>query len=194
MSGSKCSGSNIVVCQEWSGGSKILGTSDDRSIKSSSSDTTITVGGGAPASKCNGQPNESEFEISCKKGEQPQFTFDKYDESSCTYKFKAEADAACGASPTSGGSSGGSSGGGGGGAAKKKKGLSIGSILLICALCLTVTYCAAGMAFNFQVKGQRGIDIIPQRSFWISVPGLIKDGVLFVYSKITGKDSYTSLP
>merc|ERR1711916_123152 len=167
----------------------------DKEFTVSDSDFTYQVNpcGTVPASKCNGQPNQSEFEITCKKGASAYFTFDKYDESSCTYKFKASADEACGASTTSGASSGGS-GGGGGGAAKKKKGLSIGSILLICALCLTVTYCAAGMAFNFQVKGQRGIDIIPQRSFWISVPGLIKDGVLFVYSKITGKDSYTSLP
>merc|ERR1711916_212252 len=96
VSGSKCSGSNIVVCQEWSGGSKILGTADDRSIKASASE--ITVGGGAPASKCNGQPNQSEFEITCKKGASAYFTFDKYDESSCTYKFKASADEACGAS------------------------------------------------------------------------------------------------
>merc|ERR1711916_279047 len=99
VSGSKCSGSNIVVCQEWSGGSKVLGVAENRTITQVSGGVDIRASGGAPASQCDGEPNNSEFEIVCEQGVQPYFTFDKYDAATCTWMFKAKTSAGCGPAP-----------------------------------------------------------------------------------------------
>merc|ERR1712065_44300 len=99
VSGSKCSGTNIVVCQEWSGGSKVLGVAENRTITQGSGGVDIRVSGGAPASQCDGEPNNSEIEIVCEQGVQPYFTFDKYDAATCTWMFKAKTSAGCGPAP-----------------------------------------------------------------------------------------------
>ena len=99
VSGSKCSGSNIVVCQEWSGGSKVLGVAENRTITQVSGGVDIRVSGGAPASQCDGEPNNSEIEIVCEQGVPPYFTFDRYDAATCTWMFKAKTSAGCGPAP-----------------------------------------------------------------------------------------------
>jgi len=76
------------------------------------------------------------------------------------------------------------SGGGGGGGG----GLSGGSIFLIIVLCLFVVYCVAGVLFMKFKREASGTDLIPNKDFWFSLPGLCKDGVLFVWCKITGKE------
>ncbi|KNC55432.1 uncharacterized protein AMSG_11094 [Thecamonas trahens ATCC 50062] len=77
-------------------------------------------------------------------------------------------------------------------------GLSLGSIILIIALVLSVVYLIAGMAWQYK-KGERGVvGLLPHKSFWASIPGLIKDGCAFTYDKIrqvtSSGTSYSSVP
>jgi len=74
--------------------------------------------------------------------------------------------------------------GGGGG------GLSGGSIFLILVLCLTVTYIVGGVVVNKFVRHQDGIALLPNVEFWKGVFGLTKDGVMFIFRKITGRSAY----
>ncbi|XP_077979005.1 cation-dependent mannose-6-phosphate receptor-like [Glandiceps talaboti] len=66
-----------------------------------------------------------------------------------------------------------SSGGGGGG-------LSAGTILCIIFIVLVTLYIVVGILYMKFVREAEGTDLIPNKMFWISLPGLIKDGVLFV--------------
>lgn len=38
-----------------------------------------------------------------------------------------------------------------------------------------------------------GLDVIPNKDFWIGFPGLVKDGIMFAHRKITRKDAYQSV-
>jgi len=79
--------------------------------------------------------------------------------------------------------------GGGGG----KKGLSVGSILLIILLCLVVVYIVAGILFNKFRRDLTGIELVPNVTFWTSIPGLVKDGVMFLVGKVRGRSGYQSV-
>jgi len=68
--------------------------------------------------------------------------------------------------------------------------LSGGSIFLILVLCLTVTYIVGGVIVNKFVRHQNGIELLPNVEFWKGIFGLTKDGVLFVFRKITGRSAY----
>ena len=80
--------------------------------------------------------------------------------------------------------------------AENKGGLSLGSILLIVSLVLVVVYLGAGMAYRFRFKEARGLEMLPNRAFWASLPGLIADGCKFTYhtirSKVSG-DGYSEM-
>ena len=95
VSGSKCSGSNIAVCQEWIGGSKVLGSADYRTITQVNGGVDIRVSGGAPSSACYGEPNKAEFVITCNRDASPYFTFDHYESKTCTWVFKSMASSVC---------------------------------------------------------------------------------------------------
>ncbi|XP_062517922.1 uncharacterized protein LOC134193139 [Corticium candelabrum] len=62
---------------------------------------------------------------------------------------------------------------------KQGGGLSTGSILLIVVLCLLFVYFVGGILYQRLGKGAQGIEMVPQHQFWMSLPGLIKDGVVF---------------
>jgi hypothetical protein len=49
------------------------------------------------------------------------------------------------------------------------------------------------MAFNKFKRQATGLDIVPHRIFWTSLPGYSLDGVIFVYRKVTGKSGYGSV-
>jgi len=70
------------------------------------------------------------------------------------------------------------SGGGGGG------GLSGGSIFLIIFFVTFPVYVAAGCIYKRQKMGTTGMESCPNVDFWRSLPGLIKDGFVFTFSKI----------
>lgn len=67
-----------------------------------------------------------------------------------------------------------------------------GGILLIVFFVLLIVYFIAGAVWHHR-NGKRGADMIPNLSFWSSLPGLIKDGFKFTKSKATGsQESYGS--
>jgi len=72
-------------------------------------------------------------------------------------------------------------------------GLSLGSILLITVACLAVVYLVSGILYNKYKKGLSGLELLPNVEFWVAIPGLSKDGVLFVINKIKGKNGYQQL-
>jgi len=65
-------------------------------------------------------------------------------------------------------------------------GLSGGSIFLIIFFVSAVLYFAIGSIVMWKVKGASGIEILPNSAFWVGLPGLLKDGVLFLKGKVTG--------
>ena len=48
-------------------------------------------------------------------------------------------------------------------------------------------YIVAGMVVNYKKYDKTGVDSIPQRAFWASLPGLAKDGCTFTYYTIRRK-------
>jgi hypothetical protein len=52
-------------------------------------------------------------------------------------------------------------------------------------------YCLGGVIFMAVVKGARGVEVVPNLTFWQDFPALVKDGCLFVVSKIRRQGSYT---
>jgi hypothetical protein len=49
------------------------------------------------------------------------------------------------------------------------------------------------MSFNKFKRQASGIEILPHRGFWMSLGGHSRDGVKFVYQKVTGKSGYNSV-
>ncbi|VDI71015.1 uncharacterized protein [Mytilus edulis] len=78
----------------------------------------------------------------------------------------------------------GSSGGGG---------LSGGSILLIIVVVLLFVYLIGGLAFQTAVKKAEGTDRIPNLGFWVTLPGLIKEGFSFTFNTAKLKAGYSSI-
>jgi hypothetical protein len=88
--------------------------------------------------------------------------------SSCVYKFTLTSQYACPFRPTP----------------SKSSSLSPGSILLIVFFVCVFVYIVGGILFLRYAREARGIEQIPNYTFWIHIPGLIKDGCLFVFSSI----------
>uniref|UniRef100_K1QA43 Uncharacterized protein n=1 Tax=Magallana gigas TaxID=29159 RepID=K1QA43_MAGGI len=70
-------------------------------------------------------------------------------------------------------------------------GISTGTILCIAVLAIAVVYLVAGTVFTMGVRKSKGKEAIPNVSFWTSLPGLIKDGFKFTFSKI--RPGYSSV-
>lgn len=88
----------------------------------------------------------------------------------CTYNFVYTGAVGC---PLAG------SGGGGG---SSSSGLSGGDVFLIIFFVGGFLYVVIGMAYNFQFKQLRGVEMVPNVDFWRGLPGLIKDGCVFTWS------------
>jgi len=78
---------------------------------------------------------------------------------------------------------------------KEQAGLSTGSVLLILFFFAFGTYLLGGMMISYFFRGARGIEIIPNIDFWRSLPGLVKDGLIFLLSGcrpnlVSASDSY----
>lgn len=71
-------------------------------------------------------------------------------------------------------------------------GMSLGTLLLILIGVSVVIYIGAGIAINVKKFGKTGVEAFPNLEFWKSIPGLAKDGVMFVVNKVTkrGGSSY----
>lgn len=65
-------------------------------------------------------------------------------------------------------------------------GLSTGSAILIALIVVLVLYIVVGLAFGIKKQGKSVNDAFPQKEFWLSFPGLVKDGVMFTKGKLMG--------
>jgi hypothetical protein len=75
--------------------------------------------------------------------------------------------------------------GGGGGGGGESGGLSFGGIMLILIVVLVPVYIAAGCVYKRKKLGTTGmLESCPQSEFWMSIPGLVKDGFAFTLVKL----------
>ncbi|XP_052791357.1 uncharacterized protein LOC128225493 [Mya arenaria] len=56
----------------------------------------------------------------------------------------------------------------------------------------TAAYFGFGILYKMAIKKESGKNVIPQKQFWTTLPGLIKDGVLFVKSR-GGRAGYSDV-
>jgi len=59
---------------------------------------------------------------------------------------------------------------------------------VIAVAIVAVVYLVVGSAVNL-LRGQRGLEIIPNSGFWIELPSLVIDGFKFVFRTITCQPS-----
>lgn len=71
----------------------------------------------------------------------------------------------------------------------KSSSLSTGSLLCILLLVFTILYLVGGILFLKYYKKNEGLDVIPNREFWMDFPTKVKDGCKLTWSKIRKKDS-----
>eukprot|EP01120_Amphizonella_sp_Union-15-10_P016807 TRINITY_DN908_c0_g1_i1.p1 TRINITY_DN908_c0_g1~~TRINITY_DN908_c0_g1_i1.p1 ORF type:complete len:253 (+),score=39.12 TRINITY_DN908_c0_g1_i1:55-813(+) len=62
-------------------------------------------------------------------------------------------------------------------------GISLGSILLILLFVGITVYIIAGVLFNKFKKGESGMALVPNVEFWTKLPGLVKDGAVFLFNR-----------
>jgi len=86
----------------------------------------------------------------------------------CNYEYQLKTAAAC-------------SGGGGG-----KGGLSGGWVFIIILCVVIPVYIIVGCIYKKQRTGASGMEMCPNIDFWRSLPGLVKDGCRYTWSKLTG--------
>ncbi|KAK6165703.1 hypothetical protein SNE40_022581 [Patella caerulea] len=67
--------------------------------------------------------------------------------------------------------------------------LTVGSIVLIVFLVLVIVYVIVGVSVNKFARHATGKEVVPNYTFWTALPGLIKDGVLFIFSICRRKGS-----
>ncbi|CAF0720230.1 unnamed protein product [Adineta steineri] len=74
-------------------------------------------------------------------------------------------------------------------------GLPGGAIFIIILLVLAVVYFAGFAVYNKVHHHRTGADIIPHRTFWVSLPTYAKGGVTYIISRATGKpvEKYESI-
>jgi hypothetical protein len=92
--------------------------------------------------------------------------------STCVYDISMTSPYACPHVASSGGS--------------KGNGLlvSSGTLFLILLLVAVVIYIVGGMVFRYKFQEvEPGINLIPNLGFWTAIPGLVKDGCVFTYTK-----------
>lgn len=65
-------------------------------------------------------------------------------------------------------------------------GLSGGAIFLIILMVSVILYVGVGVGICYKKYEKRGIEACPHKDFWFSIPGLVKDGVVFTIGKIKG--------
>jgi len=168
---SACCGTDVAACQQWDpksqNGQASLGTVSGQQFTALSNapagkkGLTIQYTGGL-----NGRQMEIDFVCDSSAGQgAPVFTSENPVKH---YNFQWSSAAACPISATSGGLDG-------------------GGIFLIILTCVAVVYCAAGFAVNWFKLQKRGVEAVPQWSFWSSIPGLTKDGVMFLVNKARGR-------
>ncbi|XP_022331494.2 uncharacterized protein LOC111129413 [Crassostrea virginica] len=59
--------------------------------------------------------------------------------------------------------------------------LSAGTVLIIIFFVSISVYCIVGCSWNC-IRGYKGVELLPQAAFWIDLPVLIADGIIFTFS------------
>ncbi|KAF7265862.1 uncharacterized protein LOC143198053 [Rhynchophorus ferrugineus] len=62
------------------------------------------------------------------------------------------------------------------------QGLSTGSVFCIIFFTTAVVYFLGGGLILYFARGARGVEVIPNYDFWASIPGLVKDGTIYILS------------
>ncbi|XP_069673275.1 uncharacterized protein [Periplaneta americana] len=70
------------------------------------------------------------------------------------------------------------------------RGLSTGSVLVIIFITFTLLYFVCGAIALKLLRGAEGREMIPNYDFWVDLPNLVKDGVMFVLSGCHSSPSY----
>ncbi|KAL1498020.1 hypothetical protein ABEB36_008883 [Hypothenemus hampei] len=60
--------------------------------------------------------------------------------------------------------------------------LSTGSIFCVIFFTISLIYFIGGGCIMYFLRGARGAEMIPNFDFWASIPGLVNDGLIFVFS------------
>jgi len=60
--------------------------------------------------------------------------------------------------------------------------LSWGWLFIIVSGVTALMYFGGGTAYNVRVRGEEGLDVIPQWQYWQQLPGLVKDGLSFSWT------------
>ncbi|CAF0928293.1 unnamed protein product [Adineta steineri] len=69
-----------------------------------------------------------------------------------------------------------------------------GAVFILILVILAMIYLIGFMTFNKFQRHESGINILPHRQFWISLPGYALDGILFTLRKVTSKGTtYTAV-
>jgi hypothetical protein len=59
----------------------------------------------------------------------------------------------------------------------------------VCFLAAVIIYLVGGAYYNKTTKGMRGLEALPHRDFWRELPGLVKEGTIFFFSKLQAVSS-----
>jgi len=133
----------------------------------------LTTNNGDP---CGSTPRSSIITLTCSPGGPlvpvtlPKVTGG----ANCQYLVNMASSAACATTPAPPG--------GGGGPHK----ISGGTIFLIILLVTTFLYIVLGCFYKTKYKGTTGRESCPNFTFWSTLPGLVKDGFVFTWSKLRG--------
>ncbi|XP_017779192.1 PREDICTED: uncharacterized protein LOC108564602 [Nicrophorus vespilloides] len=63
---------------------------------------------------------------------------------------------------------------------KVEQSLSVGSKLVIMLFVFSLVYLVGGGCISYFLRGARGREIVPHVEFWVGLPGLVKDGFVFL--------------
>jgi len=76
----------------------------------------------------------------------------------------------------------------------RKGGIDVGWILIIIVIVCVILYLGVGVVYKWRRHDAKGLDLIPNIEIWREIPGLIKDGFMFTYHKITCRgDQYQAI-
>jgi hypothetical protein len=57
---------------------------------------------------------------------------------------------------------------------------------------MVCVYFASGILHNYVLQKRRGVEMIPNRLFWVSLPALVNDGIWWFHSRVMGQATPSS--
>jgi len=176
-----CTGAG--ACQNWGSGFASLGAASTQSFGALSAGKGL-IAQFTGGSVNNGKNRNFEIQFICdmKAGKSSQPVYAGEDVPSVHYKFTWNTPYACPA----------------GSSKPSSHKISGGTVIIILLLCGSFLYVVVGLGVQKFVRHKEGRDIIPNYDFWVGFPGLVKDGVMLIVNKITGKapsgSTYSKMP